>query len=66
MAKVRVIISTIRYGSNGYKHKGDEFNLPDALAKEKADKGLVEILTEVKEEKEIKLTKESKETIDTK
>ncbi|QIL41020.1 hypothetical protein G7074_18165 [Pedobacter sp. HDW13] len=48
MAKVRVIASTIRYGSNGFKHKGDTFNLPDAEAKDKAAKKLVEIVEETK------------------
>ena len=50
MARVRVIISTIRYGSNGFKHFGEEFNLPAAKAKEQADQGLVEILNETEEE----------------
>jgi len=72
MAKVRVIASTVRYGSNGYKHAGDEYNLPDAEAKEKARLGLVVIVkastgtVDLKEEKAIKLTKEDKETIETK
>lgn len=63
MAKVRVIISTVRYGTNGYKHKGDEFNLPDVIAEEKVKKGLVEY---VKENKEVKESKELKEEIKTK
>lgn len=46
MTKVKVIVSTIRYGSNGFKHMGDVFNLPEATAKEKADKGLVKIITD--------------------
>lgn len=44
MAKVEVIASTIRYGSNGFKHKGEVFNLPDEVAKEKAAAGLVKII----------------------
>jgi hypothetical protein len=66
MAKVRVIASTVRYGSNGFKHAGDEYNLPDAEAKEKAANKLVVIIPDVKEDKDIKLTKEDKETIKTK
>ncbi|TDO21893.1 hypothetical protein [Pedobacter duraquae] len=46
MPKVKVIISTIRYGSNGFKHFGDVFNLPTAKAKELADQGFVKILDE--------------------
>jgi hypothetical protein len=57
MTKVRTIISTIRYGSNGFKHMGDVFNLPEAVAKEKAAKGLVEILTD-DEANQDELTKE--------
>lgn len=60
MAKVRVIASTVRYGSNGFKHAGDEYNLPDAEAKEKESKGLVEILS-LKEDKGAITTKELKE-----
>lgn len=61
MAKVRVIASTVRYGSNGFKHAGEYYNLPEAEAKEKADKGLVEILPEKKAEKSETITKELKE-----
>lgn len=67
MAKVRVIASAMRYGSNGFKHAGDEFNLPDEEAKEKADQGFVKILPDtVKLEKAVKVTKELKEVISTK
>lgn len=65
MAKVRVIASTVRYGSNGFKHAGDEYNLPDSEAKEKESKGLVQILS-AKEEKEIVTTKELKEPVTSK
>lgn len=72
MAKVRVIASTVRYGSNGFKHAGDEYNLPDGEAKAKAALGLVVIvkdasnIVDVKDEKEVKLTKEDKGLIETK
>lgn len=39
-------LGTIRYGSNGFKHKGDEFSLTDEEATEKSKKGLVKILGE--------------------
>lgn len=65
MAKVRVIASTVRYGSNGFKHAGDEYNLPDSEAKEKESKGLIQILP-AKEEKEVTTTKEFKEVATTK
>lgn len=58
--KVRVIASAIRYGSNGFKHKGDIFNLPDTEAKEKIARKLVEAVTE-KEDKAATSTKELKE-----
>jgi hypothetical protein len=45
MARVKVIASTVRYGSNGFKHAGDEYNLPDEVAKEKAAAGLVRIIS---------------------
>lgn len=47
MAKVKALC-TIRYGTNGFKHPGDVFNLPDDLAKEKEAKGLVSIIKEDK------------------
>jgi len=73
MAKVKVLISTMRYGSNGFKHKGDEFNLPDELAKEKAAQGFVKILSldsdkavKVKQDKAVVTTKELKTSVKTK
>jgi hypothetical protein len=62
MALVEAIISTVRYGTNGYKHMGDQYQLPDDIAKEKADLGLVKILSLDSDKK----TKELKDTIKTK
>ncbi|RAJ28873.1 hypothetical protein [Pedobacter cryoconitis] len=66
MAKVRAIASTISYGSNGFKHLGDVFNLPDSQAKEKEALGLVQILPDEKEDKTGKETKELKSEVKTK
>ena len=65
MSKVRVIASVMRYGSNGFKHAGDEFNLPDEVAKDKEGKGFVKIIPDVKEDKAKTNTKELKEVIET-
>lgn len=73
--RVRVIASTISYGSNGFKHAGDEFSLPDDQAKEKAAAGLVKIIPSlpkrkkkvapaaVKEEKAVTVSPEVKEAL---
>lgn len=45
MALVKVIASTVRYGSNGFKHAGDEYNLPEEKAKEMAKAGLVRVIS---------------------
>ena len=44
--RVKVLVSTVRYGTNGFKHKGDEYSLPEDQAKAKADLGLVKIIGE--------------------
>lgn len=66
MAKVRVIASAMRYGTNGFKHAGDEFNLPDLEAKEREEKGFVKIIPDNKVDLSKTATKELKEVISTK